>query len=93
MGKLTDGLDLGSFDQLLDRVSSVEVKGRVTGLIGIVVKAVIPEASVGELCYIHNAAHDEPIPAEVVGFERNEALLMPLGELSNIGMQSEVVST
>lgn len=93
MGKLTDGLDLGSFDELLDSVSSVEVKGRVTGLIGIVVKAVIPEASVGELCYIHNAAHGEPIPAEVVGFERNEALLMPLGELSNIGMQSEVVST
>ena len=86
-------LDLGSYEAMLDHVSSVQVKGRVTGLVGIVVKAVLPEAWVGELCLIHNPAHDEPLRAEVVGFDRNEALLMPLGDLSNIGMQSEVVAT
>ncbi len=91
--KLTTGLDFNEFDGILDNVSPVEVKGRVTGLVGIVVKAVLPDAWVGELCYIHNERHKEPVPAEVVGFDRNEALLMPLGELSNIGMQSEVVPT
>ncbi len=89
----TPAIDFGSYGAMLDRVSPVQVKGRVTGLVGIVVKAVLPEAWVGELCLIHNPAHDEPLQAEVVGFDRSEALLMPLGDLSNIGMQSEVVPT
>jgi len=85
--------DLGAYESVLDHVSPLEVKGRVTGLVGLVVKAVVPDAWVGELCYIKNPQHDEPLKAEIVGFDRNEALLMPLGDLSNIGMQSEVIPT
>ncbi|MCA9756062.1 MAG: type III secretion system ATPase SctN [Candidatus Eisenbacteria bacterium] len=71
----------------------MEVRGRVTGLVGIIVKAALPEAWVGELCYIKNPHSDELVRAEVVGFDRHEALLMPLGELANIGMASEVIPT
>lgn len=86
-------LDLPAFTRLLERKSSVEVRGRVTGLVGIVVKAMLPEAWVGELCHIRNPHAETTVRAEVVGFERNEALLMPLGELSQIGMASEVIPT
>ena len=87
------GLDLAGFESILDRVSPVEVRGRVTGLVGIIVRAALPEAWVGELCYIKNPHSDALIRAEVVGFDRHEALLMPLGELAHIGMASEVIPT
>lgn len=91
MSELRDfQLDLGGLEDALDRTSPVEVRGRVTGLVGIVIKAVLPEAWVGELCYIQNP-HGKRLKAEVVGFDRNEALLMPLGDLANIGMASEVI--
>lgn len=86
-------LDLGGLDDVLSGVSPVEVRGRVTGLIGLIVKAVLPEAWVGELCYIYNPRQEKPVKAEVVGFDRSEALLMPLGDAANIGMASEVVPT
>src|SRR5690606_17991553 len=86
-------LDLPSLTRLLQQKSAVEVRGRVTGLVGIVVKAMLPEAWVGELCHIRNPHAESTVRAEVVGFERNEALLMPLGELSQIGMASEVIPT
>ncbi|MBK8229752.1 MAG: type III secretion system ATPase SctN [Candidatus Eisenbacteria bacterium] len=85
--------DLGNLEAVLREVSPVEVRGRVTGLVGLIVKAALPEAWVGELCYIHNPRSDQPVRAEVVGFDQNEALLMPLGDLANIGMASEVVPT
>ena len=93
MSELKDlQLDLGELETALERTSPVEVRGRVTGLVGIVIKAVLPEAWVGELCYIQNP-HGKPLKAEVVGFDRNEALLMPLGDLAHIGMASEVIPT
>ncbi len=85
--------DLTNVDSLLGSVSSVQVRGRVTGLVGLIVKAVLPEAWVGEVCLIHNPRSQEPVKAEVVGFDKNEALLMPLGDLANIGMASEVAPT
>ncbi|MFN8548402.1 MAG: hypothetical protein U0527_10705 [Candidatus Eisenbacteria bacterium] len=77
---------------MLREVSPVEVRGRVTGLVGLIVKAVLPEAWVGELCYIHNPRSDQPVMA-VVGFDQTEALPAPLGDLANIGMASEVELT
>lgn len=86
-------LDLGAIEKMLEQASPIEVRGRVTGLVGIVVKAMLPEAWAGELCYIRNPQTERLVRAEVVGFDRNEALLMPLGELSQIGMASEVIPT
>lgn len=71
----------------------VEVRGRVTGVIGIIVRANLPDAWVGELCHIVNPGHDRLLKAEVVGFRGNEALLMPLGDIANIGMQSEIITS
>ena len=93
MSELKDfQLNLGELESALERTSPVEVRGRVTGLVGIIVKAVLPEAWVGELCYIQNP-HGKRVKAEVVGFDRSEALLMPLGDLAHIGMASEVIPT
>jgi flagellar protein export ATPase FliI len=86
-------LDFGKYFEQIDRAVPVEVKGRVKEVVGLVVRASIPEAFIGELCLIYNSRSQVPLKAEVVGFQDGDVLLMPLGDLVNIGPQSEVVPT
>jgi type III secretion protein N (ATPase) len=94
--KTADGLpvvDFSKYHHMLSSVSTYSIRGKVTELTGIVVRAVVPGVRIGELCYIvpyHNRA---PIKAEVVGFRDQEALLMPLGELEGIGLGNDVIPT
>ncbi len=84
-------INFEKYQKNLHQAATVKVKGRVTELVGLVAKAVIPNVKVGELCYIDAAGGR--IKAEVVGFKENEVLLMPLGNLEGIAPGSEVTST
>ena len=53
-------------------------QGQVRALVGIAIEVDGLRAAIGDLCTIHAAGGD--VPAEVVGFHRDAALLMPLGE-------------
>ena len=86
-------VNLGTYLDRLDTVSPVEVRGRVKEVVGLVVKATAPEAWVGELCEIYNPRSKTPVKAKVVGFAGGDVMLMPLGELTNIGPSSEVAPT
>src|SRR3990167_2896379 len=86
-------LDLSPYLRLVQNLPSYRVKGRVTELTGLVVKAVIAGVRVGELCYIEPLHQKNPIKAEVVGFKDREVLLMPLGELEGIGPGNDVIPT
>ncbi len=85
--------NLGRYFHELERASPVQVRGRVKEVVGLVVRASLPQAFVGELCLICNPRSRVPIKAEVVGFRDDDVLLMPIGELTNIGPQSVVEST
>ena len=89
----TKNADIGKYLERIERASPVEVRGRVKEVIGLVVRAVLPEAWIGEMCLIRNPRSPHPVKAEVVGFRDGDVLLMPLGELVNIGPHSEVVPT
>jgi type III secretion system H+-transporting two-sector ATPase len=86
-------VDFGKYLYQIDSASPVAVKGRVNELVGLLVKAALPEAWIGELCLIHNPRSSRAVKAEVVGFQGGDVLLMPLGELVEIGPQSEIVPT
>ncbi len=86
-------LDLGKYLSKVDGAFTVALKGRVKEVIGLLVRAVVPEAWVGELCLIQSPRLPVPMKAEVVGFQRGDVLLMPLGELVDIGPESEVIPT
>jgi flagellar protein export ATPase FliI len=86
-------LELTRYFDEIEKACPVEVRGRVTEVIGLVVRAVLPQAFMGELCLIYNQRSRVPVKAEVVGFESGEVLLMPIGDLTNIGPQSEVIGT
>ncbi len=93
MSDLTAPIDFSKYFRDLDESPLVEVRGRVTEVVGLIVKAVVPNVWVGELCLIKTPHTPEPVKAEVVGFLDNEVLLMPLGDMRFIGMNCEVVPT
>ncbi len=84
-------IDLKRYLRALDPVSPVKVKGRVVELTGLVIEAAVPGVRVGEAVEIHRHHTDEPLIAEVVGFRDDRVLLMPLGDMANIGPDSEVI--
>ena len=70
----------------------VEVRGRITRVVGLLVESTGPAAGVGELCAL--AAGDALMGmAEVVGFREGTTLLMPLGGMDGIRPGLEVVAT
>ncbi|HET6149042.1 MAG TPA: FliI/YscN family ATPase [Polyangia bacterium] len=68
----------------LKEADPVVVSGKVTRASGIIVEATLPQVAVGTACVIE-VGDGRLIPAEVVGFARSRALLMPFGELAGIG--------
>ena len=86
-------INFEKYQKNLSQTTTVQIKGRVTELVGLVAKAVIPGVKVGDLCMIEPIGQSHKIKAEVVGFRDNEVLLMPLGNLEGIAPGSEVIST
>lgn len=81
-----------SFDKLLNHLEDVElttVHGRITEVVGMLIRAVIPQVKMGEVCLIKREG--EPLAAEVVGFTKDEVILSPLGDMKGIGTSSEVI--
>ncbi len=86
-------VDFHKYHHNLSTVTTYTIKGKVTELIGLVVKAVLPGVRMGELCLIEPYHSKAAIKAEVVGFKDQEVLLMPLGELEGIGLGNPVIPT
>lgn len=84
-------IDLRRYSELVKTAQTVRVRGRVVELTGLVIKAAVPNVRMGEVCLIRRG-RDE-VRSEVVGFQGDTVMLMPLGELSGIGPDSEVIPT
>ena len=81
-----------NFEKLITHLDEIElttVHGRITEVVGMLIKAVVPQVKMGEIVMIKRDA--EPLMAEVVGFTREEVYLSPLGEMYGIGPSSEVI--
>lgn len=82
------------FDRLitsLDDVTLTTVNGRITSTVGMLIKAIVPQVKIGEVCLVKREG--EPLRTEVVGFTQDEVFLSPLGEMKGIGPSSEVIPT
>lgn len=80
-----------SFLGNLDDIELAQVNGRITETVGMLIKAIVPNVKIGEICLVKREG--EPLRTEVVGFTRDEVFLSPLGEMSGIGPSSEVIPT
>ena len=80
------------FDEIISHLDEIElttVHGRITEVVGMLIKAVIPQVKMSEICMIKREG--APLMAEVVGFTKEEVFLSPLGEMHGIGPSSEVI--
>lgn len=85
----TDQFD--NFINQLEDLVLTTVHGRITEIVGMLIKAVVPQVKMGEICMIKRQG--APLMAEVVGFTKEEVYLSPLGEMYGIGPSSEVIPT
>ena len=83
-------------DRLLEAVNSVPPvtrKGRVIEATGTLVKAIMPQTRIGELCLLHDRNNSFELKAEVIGFSKEAVLLMPFGNILGISSCTEVTLT
>jgi ATP synthase in type III secretion protein N len=81
-----------SLDKIIDHLDEIElttVHGRITEVVGMLIKAVVPDVKMGDVCLIKR--FPIPLAAEVVGFTKEEVLLSPLADMEGIGPSSEVI--
>jgi len=87
-------IDLQKKISELREAKPFRVRGRVTEVTGLIIKAAVPGVRVGEMCWVTSPKDDTPpLRTEVVGFKDGAVFLMPLGEARGIGPESEVIPT
>lgn len=87
-------IDLSSKLAELAEAVPFRVRGRVTEVTGLIIKASVPGVRIGEMCLVTSPKDEAPpLRTEVVGFKDGSVFLMPLGEARGIGPSSEVIPT
>jgi flagellum-specific ATP synthase len=84
-------LDMSKLEGRLNNMNMTRNFGHINRVIGLVIESIGPQASIGELCLIKSEKGD--IKAEVVGFDDNKVLMMPIGEMEGIKPGARVVAT
>ncbi|HOA40582.1 MAG TPA: flagellar protein export ATPase FliI [Halanaerobiales bacterium] len=84
-------LDLTELSSIVEESNSYSNFGYITRVVGLIIEAQGPEVSIGELCLIKH--QQKTIRAEVVGFDNNKVLLMPIGDMEGITPGARVVAT
>lgn len=84
-------VDLSGLSEKLDDTKLTRNYGHITRVVGLIIESKGPEVSIGELCYIKN--NDKSVKAEVVGFDDNRVLLMPIGKMEGINPGARVIAT
>lgn len=79
--------------ELVRTARPVRLRGTVHELTGLVLQASVAGVRMGEVCEISDPDSERVVPCEVVGFRGNHVMLMPLGESTGIGPDSEVAPT
>ena len=84
-------LDINQLSEKLDDTKLTSNYGHITRVIGLIIESKGPEVSIGELCLIKSKG--KTMKAEVVGFDDNRVLLMPIGEMEGINPGARVIAT
>lgn len=69
------------------------LRGQITEVVGMLVKAILPGSKIGELCELRRPGIKEPLDAEVLGFTADSALIMPLGDFTGLSLTTEVIAS
>ena len=81
------------FGHLLQAVEPRPMKGRVIRATGTVIHAAAPDVAVGELCRLKDPNSGRELLAEAVGLAGDTVILTPIGDMTGLSTQTEVVRT
>ncbi|MGJ8522551.1 putative ATP synthase YscN [Carnimonas sp. R-84981] len=82
--------------QAAERLSTSDLhplRGKVRRIRGPLLYAAIDNVAMGEFCQIMDPVSGASVAAEVIGFDNDEAILSPLGDLRGLSLRSEVVGS
>lgn len=84
---------LEKYSTALRENSLLKFSGRVSKIIGLMIESIGPAVEIGEVCDIYPIKSTQPLRGEVVGFNNDKVLIMPLGDMTGIGPGSRVVAS
>jgi flagellum-specific ATP synthase len=84
--------DLSRYSKAISRLNPTKTSGRVTQVLGLTIQAIGLDCQIGEVCEISTSGETR-IMSEVVGFQEDRVLLMPLGDMQGIQPGSAVHPT
>ena len=82
-----------NLQHLLHAVEPRPMKGRVIRATGTVIHAAAPDVAVGELCHLKDPNSGRQLLAEAVGLAGETVILTPIGDMTGLSTQTEVVRT
>ncbi len=82
-----------NLEHLLQAVEPRPMKGRVIRATGTVIHAAAPDVAVGELCRLKDPNSGRELLAEAVGLSGDTVILTPIGDMTGLSTQTEVVRT
>jgi type III secretion protein N (ATPase) len=85
-------LDVERLRAAVERATPLRLRGRVTRLAGVALEAAAAGLRQGEAVQVLTPGR-APLDAEVVGLREERAVLLPLGDVAGVGLESEVVAT
>ena len=80
---------LSKYKELIDELEVVKFAGTVERIVGLTIESVGPAVKYGDLCKIKTGM-SQYLYAEVVGFNRNRVILMPIGDMKGVVAGAEV---
>jgi len=89
---MTPAVDLNKYRARLKELDPIQVQGKVTNVVGLVVESAGPACRLGAVCEIFTREGEPPLVAEALGFRERQVLLMPLEDMRGIGPGCRVVA-
>lgn len=77
----------------VEQTPTMNVRGRVLEVVGTIIRASAPSVRIGDLCALRNPEDGHELSAEVIGVQRDVAILTPLGDMLGLSTLTEVVPT
>jgi len=85
-------MNLSRYYKAIEDADPIQVYGKVTQIVGLIIEGHGPGSSIGELCDIYPKGGARPVEAEAVGFKGEHIQLMPLGETRGLSPGSKIVA-
>ena len=75
----------------LQKISPSTHFGKVTSAVGTTIRSTIENVNIGDMCLVVDDVTKTHMKAEVIAFQNNEALLLPLGTIQGLSQRAVVI--